>query len=131
MKRFNIILGVVLTICALLVAFCELFEFHATLARTIGIIVGGIVGLFALLQVFNQQSLDSYDPSTFWFLYSGGIAVIIFGMLYALGFGAQHPERLSSFIIGLCISLMPIIGGFLGSASRVVSESIRNARLFR
>jgi len=128
MKKFNIVVGIILLIASILTALACYFNVLPKMAMIVTGVIAAVVMFIATLQQFNYREWHEYNPGKFWSVWSCIVCAITVVVLYLCGFEVLDQHLAGAIIIGGTFSGVPIIGVFFGELGECI-HGIRHSAL--
>lgn len=122
MKKFNIIVGIILLIASIMTALAWYFSVLPNTAMIVTGIIAAIVVLIVALQHFYHHDWREYNPGLFWSVWSGILAAIAVITIYFCGFKVLDQQLAGAIITGGAFSVTPILGVFFGNFAKLIQE---------
>ena len=123
MEKINKKLGTPLIIMSLVCVVANYFNVLAMLAFAVNLVVGCLVGVVAMMEVYHYQVCQGHEPGWFWLVFSAIFGVILVATFYATGANLMNEHLSLSLMTGLSPALLPVIGVFFGDIGRILFKS--------
>lgn len=120
MEEFNKIIGFTLATASIILCIADYYSIIATPIRLVTLGIALLTCANTMMQVYHYESYQEYNPAKFWLIYCIPWGIILIFILYGIRAEIIN-ERLSiSILMGLCPSLFPTIGLFLGYCCKIL-----------